>query len=87
LLWSAAAITLRSWKALAGELEAVEEKAGAVGIELVGGEPLDDLIERDVERSTVAREGDGEAAAGVTSDGGFAVGVVEVAVSLAAECG
>ena len=76
-----------SWEALTGELEAVEEEAGAVGIELVGSEARDDLIERDVKRSPVAREDDREAAAGVANGGGFAVGVVEVTVGLAAECG
>jgi hypothetical protein len=45
----------------AGDLEAVEEQAGAVNVELVGGEALDDFVESALERDAVVGEGDGEA--------------------------
>jgi hypothetical protein len=76
-------------KGLAGNLEAVEEDAGALGVELVGGEAADDLVEGGEEFAAVGGGGQGEASACVVggSDGGAAGGVVEVAEELGAEGG
>jgi selenophosphate synthetase-related protein len=71
----------------AGELEAVKEQAGAVGIDLVGGEAMDDLMERVLERGPILRKHDVEAFAAVTSDGGFAAGMVIVAMDFSAKSG
>jgi hypothetical protein len=77
-------------EALAGDLEAVEKQAGAVDIELVGGETVDDLVEGVLECVGGGGEGDVEATAGAAGVGvlhWLAVGVVVVAVVLAAQGG
>jgi hypothetical protein len=61
-----------------------------VDVQLVGGEAGDDLVEGQLQGSSIVRCGDGEAAAGTAGVGvgdRFAVGVVEVAVGLAAHRG
>ena len=75
---------------MAGNLKAVEEQAGAVDVELVGGEAGDDFAEGVLEGSLAGGSGELEAsssAAGVGVGGGLAVGVVVVAVGFAAEGG
>jgi len=75
---------------LAGNLKAVEEQAGAVDVELVGGQAGDDFAEGVLEGSLAGGSGELEAsssAAGVGVGGGLAVGVVVVAVGFAAEGG
>jgi len=62
---------LPSCETPAGELEAIEEEAGAVDVNLVGGKAVDDLMERVLERSAVMRKEDLEAATSVTGDGRF----------------
>jgi len=74
-------------EALAGDLEAVEEQAGAVDVELVGGESGDDFAEGVLEGSLTGGSGELEASAGAAGVGvgdGLAVGVVVVAVGFAA---
>jgi hypothetical protein len=80
----------RGWKLSGGDLEAVEEKSGALGIDLVGGEALDDLVEGGLQAGGVGGDGDVEAATGAALIGvgnGAAGGVVVVAKALAAEGG
>ena len=71
------------------DLEAVEEKTGAFGVDLIGGEPTDDLVEAGQELDAVARGGEGEATAGSMRQVGSAVagGVVVEAEELATEGG
>ena len=74
-------------EALAGNLEAVEEQAGAVDVELVSGEAGDDFAECVLEGSLAGGSDELEASAGASGVGvgdGFAVGVVVVAVGFAA---
>jgi hypothetical protein len=71
----------------AGYLEAVEEDAGAFGVELVGGEALDDLAEGLLELAAVGGGGEGEASGGAVAEGGGAGGVVVEAEALGAEGG
>ncbi len=78
-------------KVEAGDLEAVEQQAGAAGVEVVGGDALQDLAERELEGGAVFGPGeveDGEAclARGGVFDG-TAGGVVEVAEVLVAKTG
>ena len=72
-----------------GDLKAVEEEAGTFGVDLVGGEALDDFAEGSQELDAVARGGEGEAAAGTVRGVGGAVapGVVVEAVVFATEGG
>jgi hypothetical protein len=78
----------------AGDLEAVEEEAGAAGIDLVGGDAAEDFADGELEAGAfgeIAGVGEGEggltaAAAGRVLDGA-AGGVVEVAEVFGAECG
>ena len=75
----------------AGDLEAVEEKAGAAGIDLIGGDALEDLADRVLDGRTIVGIGEGEfegGAAGSAGVGcGFAGGVVVVAEVLSAQAG
>ena len=72
---------------MSGDLEAVEEQAGAVGFELVGGETSDDLGKGMLDVAAGAERGEGEASTGAGVGGGFAGGVVEVAEAFVAERG
>jgi hypothetical protein len=77
-----------------GDLETVEQQAGAALIEVVGGDALEDLGEGELDAGAVgelgdAREGEG-AEAGLAGRGvldGAARGVVEVAEGLVAQAG
>jgi hypothetical protein len=73
----------------AGDLEAVEEEAGAAGVDVVGGDALEDLADGVLDGGTVFREGDFEggaaAPAGAGVGCGFAGGVVVVAEVFSAE--
>ena len=78
----------------AGDLEAVEEQAGAAGVELVGGDALQDAGDGELDGGAVFDEVEVEGFA--AGEGGFAVagvldgdsgGVVEVAELLVAEAG
>jgi hypothetical protein len=75
----------RLWEMAAGELKAVEQDAGAVRVELVGGDAMHDLAERVVECGLILWEDDGESSAGVACGGRLAGGVVEVAVGFSTE--
>ena len=73
----------------AGDLESVEEEAGAAGVDVVGGDALKDLADGVLDGGTVFRERDFEGgAAGFTGAGvgcGFAGGVVVVTEVFATE--
>jgi len=43
-----------------GDLEAVKEEAGAAGVELVGGEPVEDLSDGELDGAAVLGKGKGE---------------------------
>ena len=78
------------WEGLGGDLEAVEEEAGAVDVDPVGGEELDDMSDGDVQLLQILWGGKVEATAGAAFVGvgrGVAVGVVVVAEGLAAQRG
>jgi hypothetical protein len=74
-----------------GDGEAVEEHAGAAGIDVVGGDALQDHADGGLDGGTVVGIGQGELEGGVTASallwvgGGAAGGVVVVAEVLAAE--
>ena len=80
-----------------GDLEAIEQKSGAAGIELVGGEPVEDLADGGLDGGAVFETGDGEVEGGglvlalgeVARGDGLAAagGVVVEAEVLAAEAG
>ena len=74
-----------------GDLEAVEEQAGAAGVEVVGGDALEDLADGGLDGGAVLGEGQVEGgaagAAGARVGGGAAGGVVVVAEVLVAERG
>jgi len=77
-------------QAAGGDLEAVEDEAGAVDVELVGGEADEDFVEGGLEGARVGGWGEVEAAAGSAGVGvgdGLAVGVVVVAEGFATEGG
>jgi len=67
----------------AGDLEAVEEEAGAAGVDVVGGDALEDLADGSLDRGAVFGEwqveGGAAAAALAWVGDGFARGVVVVA--------
>ena len=70
-----------------GDLEAVEEDAAALVIDISAGEAAEDFVEGELDGGAVvdARHGEGAGAAG---DGGLAAGTaMVVAEALAAECG
>ena len=75
----------------AGDLEAVEEEAGAAGVDVVGGDAAEDFDDGGLEGGAVVGVGDGEvegpaaASAGSWVLCGFAGGVVVVSEFFAAE--
>jgi hypothetical protein len=73
----------------AGDLKAIEEQAGAAGIDVVGGDALKDLTDGGLNRGTVfwQRQVEGAAAAAAPArvGDGFSGGVVVVAELFAAE--
>ena len=76
-------------EALEGDLEAVEEEAGAAGIEPVGGDAGEDFADRELDGGSVLGHGEGKgslagAAAAELRDG-LAGGVVVVAEVFAAK--
>ena len=75
----------------ASDLESVEEEAGAAGVDVVGGEALEDEADGELDGGAVLGDGDvegGEAGfAGLRVGGGAAGGVVVVAEVLVAEGG
>ena len=70
----------------AGDLEAVEEEAGAAGVDVVRGDALEDLADGGLNGGAVFREREFEAGA-VGSGCGFSCGVVVVAEVFAAQAG
>jgi hypothetical protein len=73
-----------------GDLEAVEEEAGAAGIEFVGGDALQDFADGVLDGGAVFGQGEGEGAATAAGGGvgdGFAGGVVVVAEGFEAQAG
>jgi hypothetical protein len=72
-----------------GDLEAVEEVSGALGVEVVGGDALEDLGEGELDGGAVFElrqsEGGAATAAGGGVRDGAAGGVVEVAEVFVAE--
>jgi hypothetical protein len=74
----------------AGDLEAVEEQAGAAGVEVVGGDAAEDLADGVLDGGTVLGVGEvegGAAVAGRGAGGRAAGGVVVVAELLVAKRG
>lgn len=70
----------------AGDLEAVEEEAGAAGIDGVGGYAAEDFSDGELDSGSVFGECEVETGVGVADDrGGFSGGVVVVAEMLKAE--
>jgi hypothetical protein len=77
---------LRFGEVEAGDLEAIEEEAGAAGVDVVGGDTLEDLSDGVLDGGSVLRERDFKGgAASVWTSRGFAGGVVVVAEVFAAE--
>ncbi len=74
-----------------GDLEAVEEEAGAFWVDVVGGDAAEDFADGDLDGSAVFGEGEVEGglarATGARVADGLAGGVVEVAELFAAEAG
>jgi hypothetical protein len=75
----------------AGDLESVEEEAGAAGVDVAGGEALEDEADGELDGGAVLGDGEverGEAGfAGLRVGGGAAPGVVVVAEVFVAEGG
>ena len=80
----------------AGDLQAIEQKTGAAGVDLVCGDALEDLTDGVLDGGAVFRRGDGEAGAAFAAGAaveelrrgdGAARGVVVVAELLAAQGG
>jgi hypothetical protein len=75
----------------AGDLEAVEEQAGAAGVDVVGGDALEDFADGLLDGGTVFRQGKVEGGAAATTllriGDGFSGGVVVVAEVFSAEAG
>jgi len=73
----------------AGDLEAVEEEAGAARVDVVGGDALEDLADGGLDGGAVFGkgqvEGGGSAAASFRIGDGFSGGVVVVAELFAAQ--
>jgi hypothetical protein len=77
---------LRFGEVEAGDLEAIQEEAGAAGVDVVGGDTLEDLSDGVLDGGSVLRERDFKGgAASVWTSRGFAGGVVVVAEVFAAE--
>jgi hypothetical protein len=73
-----------------GDLETVEEQAGAAGVDFVGGDALEDFSEGVLDGGTVLGRGECEGAAGSSGFGvgdGLAGGVVVVAEGFEAQAG
>ncbi len=74
-----------------GDLEAEEEVAGAFGVDVVGGDALEDLGEGELDGGAVFELGEGEGGGAAAARGevqhGSAGGVVVVAEGLVAEAG
>jgi hypothetical protein len=79
------------WEVEAGDLEAVEEESGAAGVDVVGGDALEDLADGGLDGGAVFGqrqvEGGAAAAALVWVGDGFSGGVVVVAELFLAEAG
>ena len=81
------------WEVGGGYLEAVEEEAGAAGVEVVGGDAVEDFGEGELDGGAVFERADGEgglvaaAAVELVLGDGAAGGVVEVAERFGAEGG
>src|SRR5712671_5032660 len=75
----------------AGDLEAVEEQAGAAGVDVVGGDALQDFADGVLDGGAVFRqrkvEGGAAASALLGVGDGFAGGVVVVAEIFSAQAG
>ena len=72
----------------AGDLEAVEEEAGAAGVDVVGGDALEDFADGVLDGGTVFGEGEvegGAAARRCRGGDGFSGGVVVVAEVFSAQ--
>jgi hypothetical protein len=82
-------IRFRFWDVAAGYLKAVEQKAGAAGINLVGGDEAQNFTERELESGTVRGVGEAKFIAFLFAQArvldGRAVGSVVVAEVLAAQ--
>jgi hypothetical protein len=82
---------LRFGEVEAGDLETVEKEAGAAGVDVVGGDALENLADGVLDGRTIFREGDFEggaaAPAGARVGCGLACGVVVVAEVFSAEAG
>jgi hypothetical protein len=80
-------------KVEAGDLETVEEEASAAGVDVVGGDALEDLADDKLNAGPVVEiwkrdlEGGAAAPAGARVGGGFAGGVVVEAEVFSAEAG
>lgn len=74
-----------------GDLKSVKEEAGAAGVEVVGGDTLEDFADGELDGGAVLGQGQGEggatAAAGVGIGDGTARAVVVVAELLVTEGG
>ncbi len=70
-----------------GDLESVEEQAGAAVVDLAGGDAAEDLGDGKLDGGAVLGGGELEVGVGVGDRGGLAGGVVVVAEVLAAERG
>jgi hypothetical protein len=75
----------------AGDLETVEEEAGTAGVDVVGGDALEDLADGELDGGSVFWEGKVEGGAAATAGagvcGGLACGVVVVTEVFSAEAG
>ncbi len=75
----------------AGDLETVEEEAGATGVDVIGGDALEDLADGQLNAGTIVgigkREIEGGAAVSACARGfdGLAIGVMVVAEGFSAE--
>jgi hypothetical protein len=77
------------WEVEAGDLEAVEEQTGSAGVDLVGGDALEDLADGVLDGGAVLGEREVEGGSAALAFGGvldgFAGGVVVVAELFSAE--
>jgi hypothetical protein len=71
----------------AGDLEAIEQEAGTLGVDLVAGDPGEDLADGELDGGVVFEDGEVEVGGVGLVGGGFAGGVVVVAEGFVAECG
>jgi hypothetical protein len=89
LLLALVAVRLGFGEVEAGDLEAVEEEAGSAGIDLVGGDALEDLADGELDGGLVLGQGQVELGAAVFAvawvGDGAAGGVMVVAEVFAAE--